>query len=111
MYLELPRYKRNRVDGLEIRYDSIRQIGARLADMSCDERVRHPCLGQGRGDLMLMGWLCCGPCANAEGRKTEVADRGIREGILAELMAADGHDKFGLKLQRADHWIGQNKQV
>ncbi len=112
MYLELPRYKRNRVDGLEIRYDSIRQIGARLADMSCDERVRHPCLGQGRGDLMLMGLAVLrAVCERWKVGKLRVADRGIREGILAELMAADGHDKFGLKLQRADHLIGQNKQV
>ncbi|MEX0694684.1 MAG: Ppx/GppA phosphatase family protein [Rhodospirillales bacterium] len=112
MYLELPRYKRNRVDGLEIRYDSIRQIGARLAEMSCEERIRHPCLGHGRGDLMLMGLAVLrAVCERWQAGKLRVADRGIREGILAELMAADGHDKFGLRLQRADHLISQSRQV
>lgn len=103
MYLELPRYKRNRVDGLEIRFDSIRQIGARLAGMSCDERIAHPCLGHGRGDLMLMGLAVLrAVCERWPVGKLGIADRGIREGILAELMAADGHDKFALDLQRAD---------
>ncbi len=103
MYLELPRYKRNRVDGLEIRFDSIRQIGGRLAAMSCDERIAHPCLGHGRGDLMLMGLaLLRAICERWPVGKLGVADRGIREGILAELMLADGHDRFGLGLERGD---------
>lgn len=108
MYLELPRYRRNRVDGLEIRFDSIRQIGARLAGMSCDERIAHPCLGQGRGDLMLMGLAVLrAVCERWPVGKLGIADRGIREGILAELMAADGHDKFGgdmdtLETQKAE---------
>lgn len=101
MYLELPRYKRNRVDGLEIRFDSIRHIGGRLAAMSCDERVAHPCLGHGRGDLMLMGLaLLRAICERWPVGKLGVADRGIREGILAELMLADGHDRFGPALDR-----------
>lgn len=101
MYLELPRYKRNRVDGLEMRFDSIRLIGARLAGMTCEERIAHPCLGHGRGDLMLMGLAVLrAVCERWPVGKLGVADRGIREGILAELMAADGHDKFGPKLQR-----------
>ena len=103
MYLELPRYKRNRVDGLEIRFDSIRQIGARLAGMTCDERIAHPCLGHGRGDLMLMGLAVLrAVCERWPVGKLGIADRGIREGILAELMAADGHDKFCLDLQRPE---------
>ena len=102
MYLELPRYKRNRVDGLEIRFDSIRQIGARLAAMSCDERVAHPCLGHGRGDLMLMGLAVLrAVCERWPVGKLGIADRGIREGILAELMAADGHGKFSLDLRQS----------
>lgn len=111
MYLELPRYKRNRVDGLEMQFDSIRQIGARLAAMSCEERIAHPCLGHGRGDLMLMGLAVLrAVCERWPVGKLGVADRGIREGILAELMAADGHDKFGPKLQRA-MFSDMNKQT
>jgi len=111
MYLDLPRYRRNRVDGLEIRFDSIRQISARLAGMSSDERIAHPCLGVGRGDLMLMGLAVLrAVCERWPVEKLVVADRGIREGILAELMAADGHDKFGLALQRADHLVSPDLQ-
>ena len=101
MYLQLPRYNRTRVDGLEIRFDSIRQIGARLAGMSSAERIRHPCLGQGRGDLMLMGLaLLRAVCARWDAGKLRIADRGIREGILAELMMAGGHSGLGVVLER-----------
>lgn len=101
MYLQLPRYNRARVDGLEIRFDSIRQMSAQLAGMSCDERIAHPCLGHGRGDLMLMGLAVLrAVCERWPVGKLRIADRGIREGILAELMRADGSDKFGPPLER-----------
>lgn len=101
MYLQLPRYNRARVDGLEIRFDSIRQLSAHLAGMSCDERIAHPCLGHGRGDLMLMGLAVLrAVCERWPVGKLRIADRGIREGILAELMTADGYEKFGPPLER-----------
>lgn len=114
MYLQLPRYNRARVDGLEIRFDSIRQLSARLAGLSCSERIAHPCLGHGRGDLMLMGLAVLrAVCERWPVGKLRIADRGIREGILAELMSADGHDKFGPPLdrgryQRAEGALGKH---
>lgn len=108
MYLELPRYRRNRVDGIEIGFDSVRQIGARLAGMSCQERIAHPCLGYGRGDLMLMGLVILRAiCERWPVGKLRVADRGIREGILSELMLADGHTHIGVPLER-DVIAGEN---
>ena len=101
MYLELPRYNRARVDGLEIRFDSIRQLSGSLAAMPCDERLRHPCLGRGRGDLMLMGLAVLrAVCERWDVGKLRIADRGIREGILTELMGADGHTGIGVPLER-----------
>lgn len=101
MYLELPRYNRARVDGLEICFDSIRQISGKLASMPCDERMRHPCLGRGRGDLMLMGLAVLrAVCERWDVGKLRIADRGIREGILTELMGADGHTGIGVPLER-----------
>lgn len=101
MYLNLPRYNRSRVDGLEIRFDSIRQISAKLARMSSQQRIAHPCLGYGRGDLMLMGLAVLrAVCNRWPTGKLRIADRGIREGLLAELMAADGFDNFGPRLIR-----------
>ncbi len=102
IYLDLPRYIRNRVDGLEIRFDSIRQIGAKLARMSARERIAHPCLGHGRGDLMLMGLAVLrAVCERWPTGKLRIADRGIREGVLTELMVADGHHQMGPILARS----------
>ncbi|MDA0997259.1 MAG: Ppx/GppA phosphatase family protein [Proteobacteria bacterium] len=91
IYLDLPRYNRTRVDGLQIGFDSIRQISARLAEMDCGSRIAHPCLGRGRGDLMLMGLaILRAVCERWPVGRLGIADRGIREGILFGLMAADG---------------------
>lgn len=50
---------------------------------------------------MLMGLaLLRAICERWPVGKLGVADRGIREGILAELMLADGHDRFGPALDR-----------
>ena len=63
-----------------------------LIDMSYAERVAQPCIGQERADLVLAGCailealLRIWPC-----QRLRVADRGLREGILATLMAEDGH--------------------
>jgi exopolyphosphatase/guanosine-5'-triphosphate,3'-diphosphate pyrophosphatase len=60
--------------------------------MSYAERVAQPCIGQERADLVLAGCailealLRIWPC-----QRLRVADRGLREGILATLMAEDGH--------------------
>lgn len=89
IYLDLPRYDRARVDGLDIRTESIHPISAKLAGLDFQARNDHPCIGPGRADLMVMG------CAvlSAIVRRWPVlsltaADRGIREGLLLSMMAA-----------------------
>jgi exopolyphosphatase/guanosine-5'-triphosphate,3'-diphosphate pyrophosphatase len=58
--------------------------------------VAQPCIGQERADLVLAGCailealLRIWPC-----QRLRVADRGLREGILATLMAEDGHERRG----------------
>jgi exopolyphosphatase/guanosine-5'-triphosphate,3'-diphosphate pyrophosphatase len=92
MHLQLPRYNRSRVDGLEMDFSSMRQISDKLTGMSCADRIAHPCLGHGRGDLMLMGLVVLRAiCDRWPVGKLRVADRGIREGVLFDLMAQDGH--------------------
>jgi exopolyphosphatase/guanosine-5'-triphosphate,3'-diphosphate pyrophosphatase len=56
-----------------------------------EARVSEPCIGRDRADLVLAG------CAILEAlmrmwpcEMLRVADRGLREGILATLMAEDG---------------------
>ena len=63
----------------------------RLLDMSYEERVANPCIGAERADLVLAG------CAILEAirrafpcRRLRVADRGLREGMLVQMMRADG---------------------
>jgi exopolyphosphatase / guanosine-5'-triphosphate,3'-diphosphate pyrophosphatase len=63
----------------------------RLLGWGFEERVANPCIGADRADLVLAG------CAILEAirrcwpsPRLRVADRGLREGILSELMADDG---------------------
>ena len=91
IHLDLPRYDRRRVDGLWMTSDEVDAMNARLLSWSFDERVANPCIGADRADLVLAG------CAILEAirrvwpsNRLRVADRGLREGILTEMMAADG---------------------
>jgi exopolyphosphatase/guanosine-5'-triphosphate,3'-diphosphate pyrophosphatase len=90
VHLELPQYDRKMVDGLIVPSASMRDISSRLATMAPAERRKLPCIGQERADLVVAG------CAILEAildiwpaPRLGVADRGIREGILRSLMAAD----------------------
>ena len=91
VYLELPRYDRRRVDGCWLVDEQVTDVVERLLEMSYDERVANPCIGAERADLVLAG------CAILEAirrafpcRRLRVADRGLREGMLVEMMRADG---------------------
>lgn len=90
LHLELPHYDRKAVDGLIVPSISMREISERLSGMSPDERSQLPCIGNDRADLVVAG------CAILESildlwpaERLGVADRGIREGILRSMMAAE----------------------
>jgi exopolyphosphatase/guanosine-5'-triphosphate,3'-diphosphate pyrophosphatase len=101
IYLKLPAYERSRVDGCWLGIHDVRAISNKLIDMTYDERVAQPCIGHERADLVLAGCailealLRVWPC-----ERLRVADRGLREGILAMLMAEDGHDRRGSRQGR-----------
>ena len=94
IHLKLPVYERSRVDGCWLAARDVRAVSSELIAMSYAERVAQPCIGQERADLVLAGCailealLRTWPC-----QRLRVADRGLREGILATLMAEDGHDR------------------
>ena len=91
LYLNLPRYIRARVDGTALDFDSIAQVTQRLASMAYVDRVAHPCIGHERADLVLAGCAILEAiCALWPVGRLAVADRGIREGILMGLVAANG---------------------
>ncbi|MEL6374025.1 MAG: Ppx/GppA phosphatase family protein [Pseudomonadota bacterium] len=91
IHLRLPRYERRRVDGCWLRTDDVRRVTNGLLAKTFEERVAQPCIGRDRADLVLAGCaileglLRLWPCA-----RLRVADRGLREGILAQLMSEDG---------------------
>ncbi|MBO6718920.1 MAG: Ppx/GppA family phosphatase [Rhizobiaceae bacterium] len=91
VHLDLERYDRRRVDGLWLDNADVDAIMAKLLGLSFDQRVANPCIGADRADLVLAG------CAILEAirrvwpsQRLRVADRGLREGMLTELMADDG---------------------
>lgn len=101
LHLELPHYDRRAVDGLVVPSQSMREISTRLSRMSFDERGELPCIGPDRADLVVAG------CAILESildiwpaHRLGVADRGIREGILRSLMAADAQSELRLNRLR-----------
>jgi exopolyphosphatase/guanosine-5'-triphosphate,3'-diphosphate pyrophosphatase len=90
VHLDLPRYNRSVVDGCYLDFAAIREVSRRLAAMTCEERTANPCIGPERADLVVAG------CAILEAicglwpvGRLRVADRGVREGILAGLIHAN----------------------
>jgi len=91
VHLGLERYDRWRVDGLWMSDEDATRAITRLRGMDFEARVANGCIGPQRADLVLAG------CAIFEGiralfpaQRTRIADRGLREGMLLELMEADG---------------------
>lgn len=90
VHLGLERYQRDKVDGRLLKFCDIRMVVEKLNSLSLEQRCAHPCIGPDRADLVLPG------CAIMDAILREwpvgrlrVADRGLREGILFNLIAAD----------------------
>jgi exopolyphosphatase/guanosine-5'-triphosphate,3'-diphosphate pyrophosphatase len=91
VHLALKRYDRRRVDGAWMSDDEVTGIVNRLLAMNYDERAANACIGTERADLVLAG------CAILEAirrifpcTRLRIADRGLREGLLVQMMRADG---------------------
>ena len=91
VYLDLPRYERRRVDGCWMNETQVTGVVEHLLAMSYEGRVANPCIGAERADLVLAG------CAILEAirrafpcERLRVADRGLREGMLVQMMREDG---------------------
>ena len=91
VYLDLPRYSRQRVDGMWFDVGDCRATIARLLAQTREERAGNACIGKDRADLVVIG----GAILDAVLRvwpttRIRVADRGLREGVLMRLMAQKG---------------------
>ena len=91
IHLGLERYDRRRIDGVWMQNDDVTEMTSKLLSWSFDERVANPCIGADRADLVLAGCAILDAIRNVwPSQKLRVADRGLREGILTELMSRDG---------------------
>ena len=90
IHLRLPRYDRRRVDGLWMSDVEIDGVLRELLAMTYEDRVANACIGPDRADLVMAG------CAILEAirrafpcKRLRVADRGLREGLLVQMMEED----------------------
>ena len=90
VHLDLPRYDRRAIDGLWLSRIEIDSAVQKLRAMSYAERAANGCIGIERADLVLAG---CAILEAIRGRfpaeRIRIADRGLREGILSQMMRAD----------------------
>ncbi len=90
VFLRLARYDRRRVDGCWLSDDEISRVVAELMAMSFEERAANPCIGPERADLVLAGCAILDAIRRAfPCERLRVADRGLREGMLVEMMRED----------------------
>jgi exopolyphosphatase / guanosine-5'-triphosphate,3'-diphosphate pyrophosphatase len=91
IHLNLARYDRRRVDGIWMDHAEISTTITRLLGMSYQERANNNCISVDRADLVLAGCAILDAIRQAFPLpRLRVADRGLREGMLVEMMREDG---------------------
>jgi exopolyphosphatase/guanosine-5'-triphosphate,3'-diphosphate pyrophosphatase len=91
VHLKLARYDRRRIDGVWMNDADVTATIARLLGMSYQERVANNCISVERADLVLAGCAILDAIRDAFPLpRLRVADRGLREGMLVEMMREDG---------------------
>ena len=101
VHLNLPRYNRSAVDGISITRQDIDRAIAKIKRLGDEGRKKHPCIGAQTAVLTRAG------CAIIEGlcsfwpiEEITVADRGIREGILLDMMHSNKSKNFYSKKKK-----------
>lgn len=96
LHLNLARYNRSAVDGLALSLNDVNKTIAKIKRMGDEGRKKHACIGMQKADLTIAG------CAIIEGllsfwpiSEITIADRGIREGILLDMMHKGRQEKKG----------------
>ena len=91
VHLNLARYDRRRIDGIWMNDSDVTAVIQRLRDMSYQERANNNCISVERADLVLAGCAILDAIRDAFPMpRLRVADRGLREGMLVEMMREDG---------------------
>ena len=91
IHLNLFRYDRRRIDGVWMNDVDLTAVIARLLGMSYAQRAANNCISVERADLVLAGCAILDAIRQAFPLpRLRVADRGLREGMLVEMMREDG---------------------
>jgi exopolyphosphatase / guanosine-5'-triphosphate,3'-diphosphate pyrophosphatase len=91
IHLNLLRYDRRRIDGIWMSDTEVTATIARLLAMNYQERSSNHCISVERADLVLAGCAIFDAIRQAFPLpRLRVADRGLREGMLVEMMREDG---------------------
>ncbi len=100
VHLGLPAYDRSKVDGLWIDGQSLYDLVERLSGLGVEGRAKIPSVGTDRAELLLPGCAILRAIQETwPSDRVRVADRGLREGILIELM------------EKADREAGQKRKT
>lgn len=87
IYLKLPYYQRNKVDGMWMPTQAAVDIARNMASRSPESRAEEPCIGFDRAKLLVAGCAITDVlCEMWPSERVRVADRGLREGMLMGLM-------------------------
>jgi exopolyphosphatase/guanosine-5'-triphosphate,3'-diphosphate pyrophosphatase len=90
IHLGLQRYDRRRVDGMWMRDGDVTSVIEQLIDTTFDQRAANACIGKERADLVLAGCAILEAIRRAfPSERLRIADRGLREGILMNMMRED----------------------
>lgn len=116
VHLNLPRYNRSAVDGISISGPDIEKVINKIKNIGDEGRRKHPCIGPSKSELTISG------CAIIESLLTfwpiseiTVADRGIREGMLLDMMHSQRQNRHhhknrkGRRLYRRGGYNGKHK--
>jgi len=91
LFLDLDKYDRRRIDGIWMENCDVTRMTERLLSWDINRRIANPCIGQDRADLVLAGCAILDAIREIwPSERLRVADRGLREGILTELMFRHG---------------------
>ncbi|MDR3517375.1 MAG: Ppx/GppA phosphatase family protein [Azospirillaceae bacterium] len=89
IHLGLPRYERARIDGAYLMVDHARAVTRRLLALDFEGRAAYACIGRDRADLVVAGCAVLEAiCDTWPVERLRIADRGLREGILLDLINA-----------------------
>lgn len=111
VHLNLSRYNRSAVDGLSISTADLERTISKIKRLGAEGRSKHPCIGTQKSDLTMAG------CAITESMikfwpisEITVADRGIREGILLDLMHSGHQENNHFNKHKKRRFYGRNKR-